>query len=285
MDEATINHLTRISHETSSHVLRPFTVAIITPDTGEENVFSGTIIRVGKRLLIATAAHPVRNADVSLLRPYAPSVKNRQDKQSIFKSLKFHASLDICCLEVDSQFEESYFGNSFCHLDNIACYGVGRKDKPLLVIGTPSCFTKLAKLSMDKSRLQATQLTYLTKVIEEKECPDFVPEHFKASDPATDIFLQYPKGTGKTFKVASDEAIELPIPRGISGGGLWDLDFNLSELWSPHSAKLIGIQTDWYEETECLRAVQIKHWLRLVYEHFCDLREILIARFGAELFR
>ena len=92
------------------------------------------------------------------------------------------------------------------------------------------------------------------------------------ADPLFDIILDYPPGKDTTRLLDTSAPVALPDPQGMSGGGLWDQGFSGNTLWHPEDASLIGVQSSWHPESRYVRVVQIVHWLRLVHEHYPDLR-------------
>ncbi|MEM8865398.1 MAG: hypothetical protein AAGF31_07605, partial [Planctomycetota bacterium] len=90
-------------------------------------------------------------------------------------------------------------------------------------------------------------------------------------DQSIDIMMHYPSGTADTHRTDTGEPVELPNPKGMSGGGLWDQGFDADELWSTDSAFLFGIQCSWFPTKRYVRVVQISHWLDLVKTRFPEL--------------
>ncbi len=99
------------------------------------------------------------------------------------------------------------------------------------------------------------------------------------ADAAIDIILDYPAGDSATKRLDKEGPFALPDPSGMSGGGLWDQGFETQLIWKPEGASLMGIQSAWHPKERYVRAVQIIHWLRLVHQHYPDLRNILEERF------
>jgi hypothetical protein len=68
----------------------------------------------------------------------------------------------------------------------------------------------------------------------------------------------------------------LPIPKGMSGGGVWSVQTALAPLvWAPANSRLVGITKSWLESSRHLLAVKVEHWLRLVSCDFPDLRDTI----------
>lgn len=108
------------------------------------------------------------------------------------------------------------------------------------------------------------------------EWPEVPPDSWP-SDAETDVFLDYPDDDSLVNE--GYWPIDLPDPSGMSGGGIWDEGHGLDPIWSPESVKLFAIQSGWYEKKRYVRGVQIIHWLRLIHEHYRDLRPLLEEQF------
>jgi hypothetical protein len=104
-----------------------------------------------------------------------------------------------------------------------------------------------------------------------------VPPSDRQPDIAQDVFLEFPLegatdlGTGGPFVCESAE--------GYSGGGVWDLGFEPNNLWRPENIRLFAIQSRWHPSSRYLRAIQVVHWLRLIYRDYADLRNCLKEHF------
>jgi hypothetical protein len=100
-----------------------------------------------------------------------------------------------------------------------------------------------------------------------------------ASDKAVDIFLPYDPEKEMWYYEENEGDDNLPEPRGLSGGGLWQGSQTKVELWNAEGVQFFGIQSRWNEEEKYVRGCQIIHWLRLLHEHCSDLRPALVAAF------
>jgi len=73
----------------------------------------------------------------------------------------------------------------------------------------------------------------------------------------------------------------LNTPHGYSGGGVWVINEPPSEgLTLPHHLlRLYAIQSSWGPTYRVVNCVPIRHWLRLVYDRYPDLQELLADQF------
>lgn len=89
---------------------------------------------------------------------------------------------------------------------------------------------------------------------------------------AIDIYLSFDDRTDADIGVYTGP--RLTHPYGMSGGGIWDSDVTSEkEIWTPYSAKLIGIQCALGKKV--LRGVQILHWLLLVQQYYPELQPLI----------
>lgn len=266
--------------EQATEELKPFlfkqSVAfIVTDDKGSITIASGTLVSIGERLFIATASHAVpeitrgqtytfvgEQYDSGILQVPILNIGKHPDNQP-----------DVGYLELATNTELEYLKKTACSLHRIAIEGVGCPSRGTMLVGNPGEYVKgKEKLGDGTSGLVPTTIGYFTIPLMESEWPSDVE-----ADPTVHIFLEYPDTPAHQFE--SDELIMLPDPAGMSGGGLWDYGFEDGVVWTKESAKLIGIQSGWYEDLRYTVVVQIIHWLRLVYSDYKDLQQIIEKHF------
>lgn len=267
--------------EEATEELKPFlfkqSVAfIVTGDKGNITIASGTLVSIGERLFIATASHAVpeitrgqtytfvgEQPDSGILQAPILKVGKTPDNQP-----------DVGYLELATNNELEYLKRTACSLNRIAIEGVGRPSRGTMLVGNPGEYVKgKGKIEDGTSGLVPTMVGYIAVPLMESEWPSGVE-----SDPIVHIFLEYPDTPAQQF--GSDELIMLPDPAGMSGGGLWDYGFEDGVVWTKESAKLIGIQSGWYEDLRYTVVVQVIHWLRLIYSDYKDLQQIIERHFS-----
>jgi len=116
--------------------------------------------------------------------------------------------------------------------------------------------------------------------------PPIIPGNWpevSSTDPPSggtvDIFLPYDPAKEIWYDPENEGNANLPEPRGAAGAGLWQGSSTKVEHWNPEEVKLFGIQSRWNEKEKYVRGCQIIHWLRLLHEHYRDLRPALVAAF------
>jgi hypothetical protein len=246
---------------------------------GEISLASGTLVSIGDRLFIATASHTVLES---------PSVETWVLSNEPQHSTAPHAPIlnrgkypkddpDVGFLELGANAAVEYLKKEACPIERLAVRGIGRPLRSVLLVGNPGELVKQKEHIEPSSprpglALVPLIIAYYTVPLMESEWPIV-----GNPDSSKDIFLDYPKTPGQQMETG--EAMLLPNPKGMSGGGLWGQGFETDEVWSNASARLIGIQSSWHSGLRYARCVQIIHWLRLIYAHYEDLRPILERQF------
>ncbi len=242
-------------------------------------VFSGTLIRIGNRVFIATASHCVEPF-TSATRYWVLSDEPRQKSDGIPTVVAVWNtpgdSPDVGVLELDTDSLSKYPLKSPCPVARLKMVGLGRPDRISSLVGCPGQYLQEESVGIAKG-LKAVVISYNSTPIGTAEWPSFATS--PPLDQDIDVLMHYPSGTNNTTHLGTGDPIELPNPKGMSGGGLWDQGFGVNEIWSTDDAFLFGIQSAWFPTKRYVRAVQVKHLLRLVHQHYPDLRSELDGRF------
>jgi hypothetical protein len=95
------------------------------------------------------------------------------------------------------------------------------------------------------------------------------------------VLLDYGQSTTEND---DGRAVPPPNPDNMSGGGIWRIAANGSELdkWNLSDLKLIGIQSAVYGQEQVLRGTRIEHALGIIYRGHEDLRAEMERLFGRE---
>jgi hypothetical protein len=240
-------------------------------DPSEWGFFSGTLIEIGDRLLVATASHCIENL-TSPTRYWILGDKPAFKSDGVPEVLATHAvdndRPDVGIIELNPKSFRAYSSKIGIPLSRVKTVGLGREGRAALLIGAP--FEKNEKEIKGAARGTKTVVIGYTSVpINNMEWPTFNAD--PPLDQSIDILMKYPSGTADTHRTDTGEPIELPDPRGMSGGGLWDIGLETGEVWTTDSAFLFGIQSTWFLGKRFVRAVQIAHWLELVKDRIPEL--------------
>lgn len=275
-----------IASQSSQAVLKSLSahsVSIFDTDDKDDptkwGLFSGTLVQIGSRVFVATASHCVTSPASTTrywLLPDAPRAKSIGIPTVIAAWNTPNGRPDVGVLELDPVSLSTYSTKTPCPLDRLKFSGLGRSDRICSLIGTPGQYAQEESIGFAKG-LKAVVISYSSTPIGTGEWPRFLAN--PALDQDIDILMDYPSGTNNTTRLDTGLPIELPDPRGMSGGGLWDQGFNTGEIWSTNESFLFGIQSAWFPAKRYVRAVQIKHWVRLVHQHYPDLQSEIDVKF------
>lgn len=242
-------------------------------------VFSGTLVSIGERVFMATASHCVQTPASSSrywILGDQPRLKSEGIPVVVAAWSTPNNFPDVGVFELDGVSLANCTPKIPCPIDRLKISGTGRSDRLASLVGNPGQYLEKESRS-SRQGLKAVVISYNSLPIGISEWPRFKAD--PALDQGVDILMHYPSGTGDTTQLDTGLPIELPNPEGMSGGGLWDQGFGIKGVWSVDDAFLFGIQRAWFSHHRFVRAVQIKHWLRLVYQHYPDLHTILDGQF------
>jgi len=248
-------------------------------DPSSWEVFSGTLVEIGDHFFVATASHCVHT-------PLSPSRYWILGDRPHYKSDGIPVIIagygmpgdrpDVGILEVDWDSLARHSTKTPCPIERIQIAGIGRPNRIVSLVGSPGQYVEPESRGEARG-FKSVVISYSTVPIGASEWPTFGAN--PPLDQNIDILLEYPGGVDHTTRLDTGAALELPHPGGMSGGGLWDQGFDTGTMWSTDNAFLFGIQSAWFPNRRYVRAVQIKHWLRLVHQHYPDLRAELDQRF------
>ncbi|MEQ8853588.1 hypothetical protein [Gimesia sp.] len=279
MDDSQKRKIASVSSESIFKAVSPYTVAMIDIKARPKELSSGTLVQIENRMFIATCKHNIPQNPEKRLWILPSEPENVADGMIGFTSIKRHPILDLGLLEVDSESLHDYLPKkSCCKLEQVRIAGCGRANKTITLCGAP---TQFAKGDGTEINPQKTLIMGFSSVpYTPQEFPN-VPNTSHDADQEIDIFYEYPE---QGFRHDNNEELDLEHPEGFSGGGIWDQGFTEREMWNPSNAKLIGIQSSWFEPERYARGIQIKHWLDLVWNEMPDLRQIIESSFPSENF-
>jgi hypothetical protein len=182
-------------------------------------VGSATCVQFGDRFLLATAAHNIAELDSEDIRIVAPLSTSEAWLPIASRNWRLEDLLDVGWLEITETVALSS-GLSFIDAEMLAPFEEPTPESLYLAQGIP------AELSSASGRtISLTSLAYMT-----------IPVEPGSTAPHLEIVLDY-----------SGSESPLPIPEGMSGGGIWSIQNNFDlQVWAPENSRLVGItdQTD-----------------------------------------
>ena len=247
-----------------------YSVAILEYHSKNNNfVGSGTLVQLGSRFFIATAAHNLTDDNHVGISDDCLFIacKKRTSQQLPFLSRKPSAeeeepAIDVGYIEISSDTAASMTENEFLPLSRIRPF-VDYWPTRVFLTGFPAGIVSLEAARRNRFHLDA--IGYLT---ETKKLNDMEYKH----DKSTDVFIDYEQNS---VFVENQEVIQMPEPHGLSGGGLWALPITQGgAIWAPQETMLIGIERS-RKSPNILCCTQIQHWLMSVAEGYSDLRETI----------
>jgi hypothetical protein len=213
------------------------------------DVGSATCVRLGDRFLLATAGHNIydqlRDEDIRIIAPLSTS---EEQLPIIARHWLIDGHQDVGWLEISGAVAE-HSGLTFLDAHMLAPFEEPSSESLYLAQGVPAQYSCVSGRT-----ISLTSLGYMT-----------IPAVRSDIDPDVELVLDY-----------SEAESPLPIPKGMSGGGIWSIQAALAPLvWAPENSRLVGITKSWLGSSRHLLAVKVEHWLRLVSCDFSDLRDTI----------
>ncbi|MHB9046787.1 MAG: hypothetical protein ACYC35_12670 [Pirellulales bacterium] len=256
------------------------TVAFGDLDKPLKRMTSGVLVSIEGHLFVATAAHAMPSQPAGRLSFVV--LKSDAIDAGVLPILRFGKSEsewpDVGFLELDPAGALPVLCKEAIDLSRISLRGPGHPDCRCLLFSYPPELMRTGQTDLSQLRQTFRPMCYSNAPIK----PDHWPKVFSpdpVSDQAVDIFLPYDPEKEIWHYEENKRGDNLPEPRGAAGGGLWQGSPTKVELWNAEGVQLFGIQSRWNEKEKHVRGCQISHWLRLVHEHYSDLRPALLVAF------
>ena len=241
---------------------------------------SGICVKIGPHYFIATAAHVLEpTGDIYVMgEPYSKDAEPRTIKPIHCGEDK---SFDVAYLELEES-DALRLQTTFLELENLSIQS-DMLDDLALVTGFPA---KYFKTLLQGNTIIICGIFFLgipiyptgnPAKLNDLEYPHSKanPEHHIVVDwPEDDEFILGEIVTNIPKRVYEIGTIELPKPRGISGGGIWEANINTDGIWSPKLAKLV-VNTHWNHKKRYVKGTKIHYWLSLVGANYCDIQSII----------
>ncbi len=261
--------IARVSGEAQARHLYKHTVVFLDRED-EYHLASGTLVQIENRLFIATAAHAVHPSPSGRLWLVGRHMK--QESKGFPGFIAWGKSADgwpdVGYLELDASVAIPYLGIEPCSLRSLEDVGVGREGRGAVILGAPSQELKLARVTLESGSIggiiRSQCDAFFNVPLMPREWP-VVRDCDPLPNDRVDMFFEWSE--------------DFPDAPGLSGGGIWDQGFDINQMWSPESAKLIAIQSSWKKDQNYIWAVQIHHWIRLIARDYPSLSGVLKAQF------
>jgi len=266
--------------ETASRWIRERCAVIF--DREQCEFSSGVWIGIGDHVFVATAGHAIPaspNRRLWLMRKDGSF--EHQGFPSFLKYGKIETSeLDVGFLELSRETFGAYFGQQpLVRVDQIENAGIGRKSRLHGIVGCPVVDVKQVTNVENVDGRPAFVNNFRVSVITLQCTPlsdEDWPTHWIGGyqpNQGHDLVFEYPKGNETVDPRFELKPAELPSPKGMSGGGIWDYGLRHEEIWSPNDCRLVGLQHSRDPDQDLIRGTQIRHWLNLIVEHYPMLKD------------
>ena len=229
-------------------------------------------VRIGERILIATAAHVVKTtSDLRLILKKEDSILGN----IAFRSCQVDESADIACLELGES-ESARIRESSIGLGNLMV-PPNDDERAIFVMGfAGDNMAPETEIRVNES-VQVREMSYMGHTFFSSTIPsDEWPVGLDHPLCGFDMFIRYsPRDQVIRARLDGSNRIDgvqdgpIPAMRGMSGGGIW---LDASDREHCGRLRLIGIQVSWRLSKSWLRGTSIKAWLNLVETRFPELR-------------
>jgi hypothetical protein len=255
------------------------TVAFVDLNKPLERMTSGVLVSLGGHLFVATAAHAVPSQPGGRLSFVVPTKAIDAGALPILGCGKIESEWpDVGFLELDPAGALPVLRKEAIDLAQISLHGPGHPECRCLLFGQTSEMVRTEQADPSQLRLTFRPMCYSNAPVRPENWPNVSPAD-PASDRGVDIVLPFDPEEEVWYYEGDQRDDNLPEPRGLCVGGLWQGSQTKVELWNPEEVQLFGIQSRWNEEEKYVRGCQIIHWLRLLLEHYRHLRPALVAAF------
>ncbi|MCB4349914.1 hypothetical protein LA345_39690 (plasmid) [Burkholderia vietnamiensis] len=246
--------------------LRDFSVTIVTM-TAEPKpaaIGSGTLVKIGERYGIFTAAHVVR--DVPKERFCLVFAERQEGLNAFISSVRLDGGraypdgtsdlLDVAFLELSAEGVETVGRHKQFLPESRIEVGTAYRDARFVGYGTPRTL-----VAGSGTQLRAKPLFYVTEATSVRTNGRTIDDH---------IFLEYPRAgnihlaDGSAFGLKPDESRLLDDPRGISGGGIWTPRLDGGDYSNPETFALVGILAGFIPGCRHIVGNQIQHALMVI---------------------
>jgi len=213
---------------------------------------TGTLLEVGDRLFLITAAHVLEGCDGDkLVSPWdRKSGKTASWGTHGYLTPRSSDRLDVAMVELQYPETIADFRKNYRRitLDQIAPPTAGATH---ILAGYPECMTTVGDMTIDQR-----PLAYYTEMLSDPP-RGWVDFH----NPAQDLFFKLEKEARELF---SGKDVEVPKLQGASGCVIWEMSPYDGPLWTPQRAlKAVGIQRSqkphdgWFRATRWLPVAQL----------------------------
>ncbi|MBN2588226.1 MAG: hypothetical protein JXA96_00055 [Sedimentisphaerales bacterium] len=264
----------QIQWDALRHQASRFTYCLI--DETKLGIGTAIAVKLEQRFFFVSAKHLIdNNHDLQIL----PRNSLVPVKSPDFKAKHCHELLDVGFIELNANVSNQFdFVDGTQLLEEIDI----ETELPTLVIGYPSQFIRSSKIQITSKEDLLTHrcdaLVYRSIVLPKSEWPNN-SSLCNSLECGTDILVDFKSEprikclSPNTFSIDGQQVDCAKInPEGMSGGGIWLASVKEHNSGVRQSdARLIGIQTGYYNNIGLLKGLRIGVWLKMVKTAYPDL--------------
>ena len=277
---------------------RKHSVLFMYEKAGQRGTASGTLVRIGSRLFVATAGHtiPKRTQMLEFVGANVICVEASEEKADGRRAWKGGANVEVLNVKRHRKYDVGFIELEASAIEILRhepvelsslSVSADQYGRTAFVYGFPFELERQQRLSKTEMSLRASALTYHYPLLAPEEWPD-VPSDSQSPEVDVDCFLRYDRNdVMKTIVPIGRDGLprtefpldSLPAVHGMSGGGFWQrwTPATGDQLWLACDYKLFAIQSSWYERGRYIRGIQIRHWLDLIAESCSELRDMIVS--------
>ena len=218
---------------------------------------TGTLVQIGDERIVVTAAHVVRRHEPERLQIVGEERVSNLRSAPVAKEVLgggLDDKLDVGFVRITPDLVARLHGKAFIGLEDIELFPVGVSQDLSLNFGMPEA----AHQEEQEKFHRYDSFSFFTKVSDEFDWKS-------GKRRPLDIWMDFPAEVDNTF---TGRAEALPNPKGMSGGGIWRAHFGGEEAWRPENVRLIGINSEFYEEKRQIRANRMEALVELLSRYF-----------------
>ena len=220
---------------------------------------SGVCVRIGERCLVATVKHNLQDDKGAPLKISDLELRPRGEKYGEalkVQRLGLSPTQDLAWLELDPASAEKP-RLAFVTGDQIAFLDEDTDRQHCLLAGYPAELAETAPTPQHRPLVESTGLLTLS----------IAPGRRQGSREYGTFAIEYPPHDSSREEI-------LPLPHGVSGGGVWLLpEPDKRPIWSPEAAKLVGLGRSWRKDCREEVVLRIESWLKLVASQLPEVAE------------
>ena len=223
---------------------------------------TGMLLRVEDQPLVITAAHAIKDIDprsIQLVTTEVPSNHRFAPDGGDLYGGDVSDELDVGFLRIHNPHSLLLSKKQFLRLDDLEFFPTELTTDLAILFGMPETEHKEPTGNVHSFG----SFTYMNSF------PKDLDWSASGNHPAI-LTVEYDESVEDVF---TRQQVQLPYPHGMSGGGLWRVRFAGVTIWTPDRLRLVGILTEFDEETREVKANRVENLYHLLSHHF-DLPDI-----------